>query len=76
MWGCEIALISGRTKTILYLIGLCIMFGFSIFAYVRSRHLAESVRDTLIEYWGTFSTTTRSMIQDFVNILILVLIIS
>ena len=67
MWGCEIALVSGRNKTILYLIGLAIMFGFSIFAYVRSHRLAESIRDNLTEYWGTFSANTRSMIQDFVK---------
>jgi hypothetical protein len=67
MWGCEIALVSGRSKTILYLIGLAIMFGFSIFAYVRSSRLGNSIRDNLNEYWGTFSASTRSMIQDFVR---------
>lgn len=67
MWGCEIALISGRKKTILYLIGLTIMFGFSIFTYIRSRRLADSINDNLNEYWGTFSVNTRSMIQDFVR---------
>ena len=67
MWGCEIALVSGRHKTILYLVALAIMFGFSIFAYVRSARLADSIRDNLNEYWGTFSANTRSMIQDFVR---------
>lgn len=67
MWGCEIALISGRKKTILYLIGLTIMFGFSIFTYMRSRRLSDSIKDNLTEYWGTFSVNTRSMIQDFVS---------
>ena len=68
MWGCEIALISGRSKTIMYLISLAIMFGFSIFTYVRSRRLSDSIKDNLNEYWGTFSANTRSMIQDFVRL--------
>lgn len=67
MWGCEIALVSGRKKTIMYLISLTIMFGFSIFTYVRSRRLSDSIKDNLNEYWGTFSSNTRSMIQDFVS---------
>ncbi len=67
MWGCEVAMISGRRKATLYLIVLVIMFGFSIFTYFRSRRIAESIQSNLNEYWGTFSTTTRSMIQDFVS---------
>ena len=67
MWGCEIAMISGRRKTILYLVALVIMFGFSIFTYFSAKRIASSIQDNLNEYWGTFSTTTRSMIQDFVR---------
>lgn len=66
-WGCEVAMISGRKKAIFYLIGLVIMYGFSLFTYFRANRIGESIQDNLNQYWGTFSTTTRSMIQDFVR---------
>lgn len=66
-WGCEVAMISGRKKAILYLIGLVIMYGFSLFTYFRANRIGDSIQDNLNQYWGTFSTTTRSMIQDFVR---------
>lgn len=69
MWGCEIAFVPSRKKTIFYMISLLIIYGFSFLSYARSKHLSDSISENLTEYWGTFSSTTRSNIQDFVNIL-------
>lgn len=67
MWGCEIAFVPNRLKTTLYMISLLIIYGFSIFSYIRSQHIADSIGDNLTAYWGTWSATTRSNIQDFVS---------
>lgn len=66
--GIEIAMTSNRTRTIIYLIALCVMFGTNLYTYFSSKGLGLSIQDNLNEYWGTFSTTTRSMIQDFVSL--------
>ena len=67
MWGCEIAFFPNRIKTSLYMFSLFLTFGLGLFSYFRSQRMVTSLQSNLNEYWGTFSSTTRSNIQDFVN---------
>lgn len=67
MWGCEIAFFPNRTKTTLYMLSLLLIFGLGLFSYFRSQRMVTSLQSNLTEYWGTFSSTTRSNIQDFVS---------
>ena len=67
MWGCEIAFVPNKTKTTMYMLSLLMIFTLSLFSYFRSQRMVTSLEENLNEYWGTFSTTTRSNIQDFVK---------
>lgn len=73
MWGCEIAFVPNQLKTTLYIVSLVIIYGFSIFSYIRSQHITDSIGDNLTAYWGTWSATTRSNIQDFVSLIFSIL---